>query len=82
VFASVPRVYNRIYDKVIQSVTAKGGISLKLFNLALKTKTDNLKRGQLTHWLWDKLVFAKVREKLGGRVKVMLTGAVCIHYQL
>jgi len=35
-----------------------------------------LKRtGQLTHWLYDRLVFAGIREKLGGRVKAMLTGS-------
>lgn len=32
-FASVPRLFNRIYDKVWAQVKAKGGVSEALFNV-------------------------------------------------
>jgi len=75
-FVSVPRLFNRVYDKVKAGVAAKGGFSAWLFNYAFSVKLGELKRtGQLTHWLYDRLVFAGIREKLGGRVKAMLTGS-------
>jgi long-chain acyl-CoA synthetase len=77
-FVSVPRLYNRIYDKVLASVKAKGGVAAQLFNFAYKQKRQNLQRGITTHWLWDRLVFATVRNKLGGRVKLMLSGSAPI----
>lgn len=78
VFASVPRLYNRIYDKVLQGVKAKGGIGATLFNKAFAAKKAGLGSGTVHHWLWDALVFSKVRARLGGKVRLMLTGAAPI----
>lgn len=76
VFASVPRLYNRIYDKIRAKIQSKGGMALWLFEHALKDKVRNYhQHGQLTHWLWDRVIFAKLKASLGGRVKCMLTGA-------
>ncbi|KAL2919834.1 medium-chain fatty acid-CoA ligase faa2 [Polyrhizophydium stewartii] len=74
-FASVPRLYNRIYDKVLASAKSAGGIASALFNYAYAAKKENLRHGHNTHMLWDALVFSKVRARLGGRVRWMLTGA-------
>ncbi|RKP08894.1 hypothetical protein THASP1DRAFT_14984 [Thamnocephalis sphaerospora] len=77
-FVSVPRLFNRIYDKVLGGVKAKGGVAAYLFNKAYKQKLQNLERNVNYHWLWDRLVFGAVRSKLGGRVKHMLTGSAPI----
>lgn len=75
-FVSVPRLFNRVHDKVRAGVEAKGGFSKWLFDYAFEAKLANLRRdGTMTHWLYDRLVFATIREKLGGRVKAMLTGS-------
>lgn len=82
-FVSVPRLFNRVYDKVMAGVAAKGGFSKWLFDYAFETKLAALKQdGTLTHWLWDRLVFAPIREKLGGRVKAMLTGSAPLSAQV
>jgi len=78
IFPSVPRLLNRIYDKVQSSVEAKGGMSASLFKSAVKAKTAGLRNGHLTHWLWDRLVFSKVKARLGGRVKAIFTGSAPI----
>lgn len=76
IFVSVPRLFNRIYDKVRAGVAQKGFIARTLFSWAYDTKTANLKASsELTHWLWDSLVFDSVRQKIGGRVKVIITGS-------
>ena len=59
VFCSVPRLFNRIYDKVLAGVKAKGGISAKLFNAAFSAKKAQLNE-TVHHWLWDRLVFGGV----------------------
>ncbi|KAI8930189.1 hypothetical protein BC831DRAFT_433354 [Entophlyctis helioformis] len=78
IFVSVPRLYNRIYDKVLANAKAAGGIATSLFNMAYAAKKENLTHGYIKHPFWDALVFAKVRARLGGRVKYLLTGAAPI----
>ncbi|KAI8379931.1 hypothetical protein EDC96DRAFT_492349 [Choanephora cucurbitarum] len=74
VFCSVPRLFNRIYDKVLAGVKAKGGISAYLFHTAFSAKKAQLEK-TVHHWLWDRLVFATIRQKLGGRLRFILSGS-------
>ncbi|KAJ3262091.1 Long chain acyl-CoA synthetase 7 peroxisomal [Boothiomyces macroporosus] len=78
IFVSVPRLYNKIYDKVMAGVKASGPVKSVLFKTALATKKKNLAKGIFTHNIWDKLVFDKIKSKLGGRVNLMITGAAPI----
>ncbi|KAI8139562.1 hypothetical protein BJV82DRAFT_646093 [Fennellomyces sp. T-0311] len=74
VFCSVPRLFNRIYDKVLAGVKAKGGLSSFLFFRAFNAKKANL-NNTVHHWLWDRLVFGQIRQKLGGRLRFILSGS-------
>ena len=75
-FVSVPRLLNRIYDKVKQNIDKTGGISKILFDMAYRSKLENLHNyGELNHWFWDRLVFKKVKARLGGRIRSILSGA-------
>jgi long-chain acyl-CoA synthetase len=90
VFCSVPRVYNKvieinshtlkIYDGVMAKINEAGGMTKYLFDTAYEAKKQYLKDypQPCTHWMWDYLVFGKIREKLGGRVKTMVTGSAPI----
>eukprot|EP00996_Jenningsia_fusiforme_P002106 NODE_294_length_2501_cov_132.613377_g271_i0.p1 GENE.NODE_294_length_2501_cov_132.613377_g271_i0~~NODE_294_length_2501_cov_132.613377_g271_i0.p1 ORF type:complete len:681 (-),score=130.41 NODE_294_length_2501_cov_132.613377_g271_i0:368-2410(-) len=80
IFPSVPRLYNKIYDTIIQKVDAKGGVGQKLFHHGLHKKEKTLrKKGVVTNKLYDGLVFGKVRAGLGlDRVRLMLTGSAPI----
>lgn len=83
IFVAVPRLFNRIHDKVLAGVELKGGVAKWLFNHALEVKIANYRKsGALTHWLWDRIVFGAVRAKLGGQVKVMLTGSAPLSPQV
>jgi long-chain acyl-CoA synthetase len=76
IFVSVPRLFNRVYDKVMAGVKEKGAVAQWLLAWAFDAKLEALRRdGLLTHWLYDRLVFSAIRERLGGRVKVMITGS-------
>ena len=78
VFCSVPRLWNRIYDKVHAGIREGGFVKQKLFTWAYAAKKKALEEGRPPPALWEKLVFSKLREKLGGRVRYMSTGSAPI----
>ncbi|GLD64345.1 long-chain-fatty-acid--CoA ligase 5 [Lates japonicus] len=50
-----------------------------LLNFAVDRKYSEVKEGIIrNNSIWDKLIFHKVQESLGGRVRVMVTGAAPI----
>ncbi|KAI9318729.1 hypothetical protein BX666DRAFT_2026157 [Dichotomocladium elegans] len=74
IFCSVPRLFNRIYDKVLGTVKAKGGTTAYMFNKAYNAKKANINT-TVHHWLWDRVVFGKIRANLGGRLRFILSGS-------
>ncbi|KAI8070840.1 hypothetical protein BC940DRAFT_295686 [Gongronella butleri] len=79
VFPSVPRLLNRIYAKIrAATVDAPGNVG-RLAQYALDAKIARLRAGQgVTHPVWDRLIFNKVRNVLGGNVRVIVTGSAPI----
>ena len=84
---SVPRIFNRIYDGLNKKMAAAGGLKLKLFEAAManaKTRRELADKGQsnlivkIKHAIFDKLVFSKVRERLGGRLRYAFSGGAAI----
>ncbi|KAI0374775.1 acetyl-CoA synthetase-like protein [Pilatotrama ljubarskyi] len=75
---SVPRVLNRIYQAAMSAGTAPG-IKGALFRKAVATKLHNLRtNGQFHHALYDRLVFRKLHNVLGGRVRLITSGSAPI----
>ncbi|TBU23210.1 long-chain-fatty-acid-CoA ligase [Dichomitus squalens] len=71
----VPRVLNRVYQSAIAAGDVPG-IRGAIFRAAVAAKLHNLKTtGQFTHPLWDRLVFRKINNVLGGRVKMIGCGS-------
>ncbi|CAL4896943.1 unnamed protein product [Urochloa decumbens] len=75
VFASVPRLYNRIYAAITNAVKESGGLKEKLFYSAYNAKRQAIIKGRNPSPMWDKLVFNKIKARLGGRVRLMSSGA-------
>lgn len=75
VFVSVPRLYNKFYDAMRSKLSELTGCKGTLAKKALATKLENIEKGQYTHFLYDKLVFNKMKDVLGGRVEVLLSGS-------
>ncbi|KAK3921551.1 LOW QUALITY PROTEIN: Long-chain-fatty-acid--CoA ligase 5 [Frankliniella fusca] len=78
VMPAVPRVLNRIYDKVMAEA-ANSFVKRLTLSLALSAKESEIRRGILrNNSFWDVLVFRKVQDALGGRVRLMVVGSAPI----
>ncbi|KAG8184594.1 hypothetical protein JTE90_005208 [Oedothorax gibbosus] len=75
IMPAVPRLLNRIYDKVV--ARASGSLLKKLvFKLALRMKESELHRLIIRNdSIWDRLVFKPVREGMGGRIRLLVSGS-------
>lgn len=84
---SVPRVFNKIYDGLHKRMHDEGGLKQKLFfagldnekvrkDLAAHRKTSGL--ADMKHAFFDKVVFSKVRERFGGRLKYAISGGAAL----
>ena len=69
-FFSVPRLYSRVYDRVMTAVREGNPISRRLFEAGFAQKKAALQRGDLSGGrmalFWDRLVFSKIAARLGG----------------
>lgn len=80
-FTTVPRLLEKVYEKIYNKGLELTGGKKSLFFWALGLTDDydyDKKTTGLTSIKWgiaDKLIFSKWREALGGRVKGVLTGA-------
>uniref|UniRef100_A0A3Q3GH11 Long-chain-fatty-acid--CoA ligase n=1 Tax=Labrus bergylta TaxID=56723 RepID=A0A3Q3GH11_9LABR len=74
VFPVVPRLLNRMFDKVFSQ--ANTPLKKWLLDFAFRRKEADLKSGVVRKdSMWDTLIFKKVQASLGGRVRLMITGA-------
>lgn len=77
-FPVVPRLLNRLYDKV-QSNLSGGGVKKLLFDYAFKCKLEEMRAGVIRKdSIWDKLIFGKIQRELGGNIRLMITGSAPI----
>ena len=87
IFVGVPRVYEKTYGQV--QLQVGGGLKRALYNWAVRVghahrgETLEQKRPASLSWrLADKLVFSKVREGMGGRVRIYLSGGAPLARQM
>lgn len=75
IFFSVPRLFNRIYAGIINAVKSSGVLRERVFNAAYNAKKQAILSGKNSSPMWDRLVFNKIKERLGGRVRYMVSAA-------
>jgi long-chain acyl-CoA synthetase len=89
ILISVPRVYEKFYQRVMDNVASERGIKKSLAGWALRVAaeyTDKKLSGKpvpsLKYKIADELVLSKVRARLGGRLRIMLSGGAALPRQL
>jgi long-chain acyl-CoA synthetase len=85
VMAAVPRFFEKLYGRVMEQVRGAPKARQKIFWWAVSVGRRKLKYDlnhqsaptalALQHRLADKLVFRKLRERLGGRLKFVISGS-------
>lgn len=88
VMSCVPRLLERIHEKAMKTGTAAGGLKAKIFLWAIATgkayrEVQELGKNpgiflSLEKSLAEKLVFSKIKEKTGGRLKFMISGGAAL----
>jgi long-chain acyl-CoA synthetase len=87
VLVSVPRIYERVYARIQDALEKKGSAAKQLFRQAVRVGWRRFERSQgravwtpaqLAWPLLKKLVADSVTEKLGGRLKLAISGGAAL----
>ncbi|MBE7443201.1 MAG: long-chain fatty acid--CoA ligase [Flavobacteriales bacterium] len=87
-FATVPRLLEKVYDKIVTKGTELTGIKKKLFFWALELGLQFDPNENKGFWynfqlkLANKLIFSKWREALGGNVIAIVSGGAALQPRL
>jgi long-chain acyl-CoA synthetase len=89
---AAPRIFEKAHARIVTTVEAEGGVKEKLFKraFAVGLEIDRREREgrsvpfhlRLQHKLLDKLVFTKIRERFGGRVRFFISGAAALNQEI
>ncbi len=88
VFSAVPRLLEKVYDRIVAKGYEQKGVKKKLFfwALALGHKYDPREKmglgTKLKYAVADKLIFSKWREAVGGQVKAVASGSAPLQPRL
>jgi long-chain acyl-CoA synthetase len=84
IFPSVPRVYEKVHSGITAKFAAAKGPKHALIEWALRTgrEVSALRQAEqplpralaLRHRIADRLVYSKVKERLGGRLRIAISG--------
>jgi long-chain acyl-CoA synthetase len=77
ILVSVPRIYERFYNKICAQLEEKSALSRNLFNKAVDVGWDRFQHPDRPHLAWPilkALVASKVCAKLGGRLRLAICG--------
>lgn len=87
-FVTVPRVLEKVFDKIYAKGNELTGVKRKLFfwavDMALKFELNNKNGAVYAQKLKiaDKLIFSKWREAIGGNVKYIISGGAALQPRL
>ncbi len=87
-FTTVPRLLEKVYEKIVERGTSLSGFEKKIFDAALglarrhRIGESPSLQDRLLKPLVDRLVFQKWREALGGRVNFIISGGAALRPEL
>ncbi|CAM4140673.1 AMP-dependent synthetase/ligase [Gillisia limnaea] len=88
VITAVPRLLEKVYDKIIAKGSALGGIKQKLFYWAVELGLEFEPYGANGWWyetrlnIARKIIFSKWKEGLGGNIELIVSGSAALQPRL
>ena len=86
--AGVPRIFEKVYGRVVSTAQHEGGVKLKIFTWAFDvgTKVSKLREAgqqpnavlKAQHAVADRLVFSKIKARMGGRIRFFCSGSAAL----
>ena len=82
-FVAVPRIYEKIYQSIMDDINKERFLFKKIFYKALDIKLHNYEKyGVLSHAFFDPIFFKKIKNLFGGKVAFMLSGSAALKKEL
>ena len=87
IIVTVPRIFERFYDKMQQKLSKQSIVARSIFNLAVYVGWKNFKYKQRTAWfnpitilnpILHKIIATKVQQLLGGRLRLAASGGAAL----
>ena len=89
---AAPRIFEKAHGRIVTMQASEGGLKEKIFNQAFKVGLEHdrlVREGKPVpfllakqHALFDRLVFSKIRERFGGRVRFFISGAAALNREI
>lgn len=91
-FLAPPRVWERVYASIYTEIRKRSGVARRLFYAAIGVGSEAARRKHsgkpLAPWMpaslkmFDRLVYSKIRERLGGALRIGASGAAPLSKEL
>ena len=88
IFVGVPRIFEKVYAKAKLKAARTGGLKEKIFDWAIEVAKEYAQQNEkrdtvsfflsLKHRIGDALVYSKLREFFGGRLRACITGGAAL----
>lgn len=85
IVAAVPRIFEKVYNKILEGVKAGSPLKQRIFHWAIGVgkEVSRVRQGggvptgllEIQYRIADKLVFEKVKERFGGRIRYFISGS-------
>jgi long-chain acyl-CoA synthetase len=90
--AAAPRIFEKVHARVTSTATGEGGVKAKIFTWAFDVgrqcvRLEQAGRSVPAHLsvqrkVADRLVFTKIRERLGGNIQTLVSGSAALAPQI
>lgn len=92
IMGAAPRIFEKAHARIVTAQQAQGGLRARLFAAAFTVglAVDRRRRAghaaplpmALLHRLFERLVFSKVRDVFGGRIRFLISGAAPLNREI
>ena len=92
IFVGVPRIFEKIYARVKEKSAEKGRLNVSILNWAVTVGKEYARLAVahkpvpallgLKHKLANKLIFEKIRNAMGGRIRLLVSGGAALPEEL